>query len=191
MPQTEFAIASATPIKLEAELRALPFDQAGLSVYDNGSGGARVIYARTLTNDESQEVEQALGLHVTSAGLPNYIELIAAAEGSAPRIQSNSSRMDILTNGGNGIKLRSDLNTDFLNVLGSVGFQLFFSTVVANYLVYNAGAGSPRFDAVGTSTDININFVPKNAGRLQENGSPVSTDANPPSMGRTFMMMGA
>jgi hypothetical protein len=183
MAQTEFTIASASPLKLEAELLGLPFDQTGLSVYDNGSGGARIIYDHTLTNDESQEVEQALGLHTADAAPVNYVELVSDSLGNIPSIRvggpDTNISLRIYTKNAGLIETFAEflLLGNRLEITG-VSFKLDGALVNPLYVAPGV-AGQPILfqAATGGAADANVsfNFVPRGTGRLQVNAVNVPT----------------
>jgi hypothetical protein len=184
MAQTEFTIASASPLKLEAELLGLPFDQTGLSVYDNGSGGARIIYDHTLTNDESQEVEQATGLHTPDTVLVNYLELVATSieSGIPPYLLSNGPEPDTdigIKCKGNGIV---SIFTRVIQIhhpqqVGSQGFEFFIASADVNWIRMSSAlsGNSPKLEIFGSDSNIGFAITLKGTGRLTVGGVNVPT----------------
>jgi hypothetical protein len=184
---TEFTKAVASPLPLEAELRRLheSTSSEGLQVYDDGAGGARIVYARTLNNDESQEVEEVLAAHAVTSPLINYVELFSSAT-SYPGISSqgpgSSIHLSITAKGNTGVLQHNALWHLFRTPDGNTAFHVEgvtgLSSVNNLFLSPSEGASPIPFTIGGGQPNVGFNFVPNGTGRLQENGVNVALVSN-------------
>jgi hypothetical protein len=136
---------------------------------------------KTLTSPKVNAVldtngNSILTLNAQSSSV-NYVTFQNAATGSYPQIRAGGSDSSIPLvisgAGANGSVLIADSGNSFATI------AQFYGGVASpvNYWQFNpsASGNAIKANAVGSSTDISVNVVPKGAGRLQSGGVTVPT----------------
>ena len=184
MAQTVTPLAVADGLPLEIELREAGPDATGLSAYSDGAGGAVVIYARELTQDDQQQADEVLAAHAVADPLVNYLELVGATSANGmPEINARGSDDNISI----GVRVKGTayfrVYSDGFQYLNKNGVPMLYVIPVAstydpvNYLqIYPADVGgTPSINVVGPDTNVGLNIVPQGTGRLQVNAVNVPT----------------
>lgn len=186
MSQTEFSVVTATSLKLEAELRKLDHvSSVGLSAYDDGATGTKIIYARELTSDESQDVEEVIAVHTVDDPIVYYVELVGAtaASGAYPGLQSQGPsepvNLFLKAKGSAGVIRHDALWHLFRTPDGRTAFHIEALPDLGStnylFLTPSTGASPIPFTIGGDGANVGFNFVPNGTGRLQVNAVDVPT----------------